>query len=272
MQKMYESSTQVVFENLASQIKEMLTCKSIDLNSFKTDAVKRQRQESLECDDECLVNERSKSLAQALQIDPENSLLLSQLAKPRPIYTEFLRNFAREDPKFVLSTEKRLEQLIGECRAIQGKKLLNLPVMKVNERRFVHELCGYYDIETQSFDPEPNRNVCLYASREKSCLPTVLLSQSLDLFGGKANNSGANQMSRVLNLKQINLQASQSPIKSNMSSLDGYLKPSLSLKLSSAYAVLAEDGPDESAKTGPAAAAARTSSNEKVIDYFDLTE
>jgi hypothetical protein len=262
LQKMYESSTQVVFENLASQIKEMLTCKSIDLNSFKTETVKKNRQESLECDDECLANERSKSLAQALQIDPENSQVFSQLAKPRPIYTDFLRNFAREDPKFVLNTEKRLEQLVSECRAVSGKKSLHMPIMKINERRFIHELCGYYDIETQSFDPEPNRNVCLYASREKSSIPSVLLSQSLDLFGGKAS-SGVNQMSRVLNLKQINQQANQSPIKSNMSNLDGYLK------LSSAYAVLAEDGADE---TAAKPSAARSSANEKVIDYFDLTE
>jgi hypothetical protein len=268
---MYDSSTQVVFENLASQIKEMLTCKSIDLNSFKSEASIKKRQEFLECDEDCLVNERSKSLAQALQIDETTGVASLMPSKTRPIYTEFLKEFAREDPKFVVTTEKRLEQLIADCKLVSGKKMLNMPVMKVNERRFIHELCGYYNIDTQSFDPEPNRNVCLYAARDKSTLPGVLLSQSLDLFGAKA--AAASSLSRVLNLRQINLQTSQAPIKSQMSNLRTLEPTEGFLKLSSAYAVLAEDAPWSSGSGGAkTSGSGNAAAGEKVIDYFDMTE
>ena len=281
MQKMYESSTQVVFENLASQLKEMLTCKSIDLNSFQKTEVVKKKLDVLECDEECLLNERSRALAQALQIDPDSAAAASASTasvnnlsnKPRPVYTEFLRSFTRDDLKFVLGVEKRLEALVAECRS-SGKKSTsaNMPIMKVNERRFIHELAGYYEIETQSYDPEPYRNVCLYAHKDKSSVPSVLLSQSLELSSSKALPS--NQMSRVLNLKQINESVkAQASIRSNMKPLEqeiGYLK------LSSAYAVLAADTETFDPKRLLAAATSTqkssASNSEKVIDYFDMTE
>ncbi len=37
--------------------------------------------------------------------------------------------------------------------------------MKSIERRFIHEICPYYNLETQSQDAEPNRNVRVYATK-----------------------------------------------------------------------------------------------------------
>lgn len=287
-QKMYESQTQLVFENLASQIKEMLTCKSIDINSFKKEEKDlKKRAEILECDEECLLNERSKQMAQALEINTSSvSSVLSQ-QKPKPVYSEFLRSFAREDSKFVLNIEKKFEIFANECRAstLPGKKSLQLPAMKPTERRFIHELASYYDMETASFDPEPFRNVCLFAHKDKVYIPSPLLSQSVLI-------SSLNQMSRVINLKQIN-QSSVAPMKSNMRTLNSgggnqalmennaegsssSSSATASLKLSSAFSVLQDgaEGVDEllvnlSTMELPSQDQRKS---EKAIDYFDLTD
>lgn len=266
MQKMYESETQLMFENMASEIKEMLQQgKSLDLDCFKSQEACKKKQETLECDEECLLAERNKALAQALQIDPNNPSSQSQ-TKHAPIYSEFVRNFAREDLNFVINIEKKFESLIAECNKMTNgtKKSLNLPVMKINERRFIHELASYYDIETQSFDPEPNRNVCLYAIKDKSSSPVILLSQFVET--GRVNM--INPMSRMLNLKEINQQASASPVKSNLKSLDQLKRaPQLMqpepIKLSSAFHLLASSELAESVTD---------SKSKPAIDYFDLTE
>ena len=91
---MYESS-QIVFENLASEIKEMLSCRSIDISSFKNQQILKKKHE-LVCDEECLVAERNQTLAQALQIDPNSSVSSSSIAN-KPIYSDYLKNYARED-------------------------------------------------------------------------------------------------------------------------------------------------------------------------------
>jgi transcriptional repressor NF-X1 len=273
------SQTQLMFENLASQIKEMLSTKSIDLNTFKNEeACLKKRQEFLECDEECLIHERNKSLAQALQIDPNQAL--NRLV---PIYSDFLKNFAREDPKFVLKIEKQFEQVIQECKSLpqnsnNKKKSLNFPVMKSHERRLIHELAAYYDLESSSFDPEPFRHVCVYATKEKSIIPSVLLSQSLN----DTSKAQVSQMSRI-NLKQImNRDTTQIQHRSNFKTLqtssDFNVAPSASagLRLSSAFSVLADEltsgDSDYETNTVVLGKSSNAKKDEKVIDYFDMTD
>lgn len=40
---------------------------------------------------------------------------------------------------------------------------MDFPAMRPNNRKFIHELATYYNLETQSHDKEPNRNVKIYA-------------------------------------------------------------------------------------------------------------
>ncbi len=109
---MYESSQVVVFENLASELKEMLSCKSIDISTFNSTQVLKKKHE-LACDDECLVAERNVQFAQALQVEPGSAAAattphLSQLYAPpggisvgggfvvlgkatKPLYTDYLK-------------------------------------------------------------------------------------------------------------------------------------------------------------------------------------
>lgn len=179
-------------------------------------------------------------------------LLNEASAKPKPIYTEFLKAYARDDPQFALNTEKKMEALVHECKLTKtSKKSLNMPIMKQPERRFVHELAAYYGIETQSFDTEPYRNVCLYAAKEKTTLPSVSLMQSIE---SKLKQS---TMPKVRQLNQ------KLDIQSNLKVL--YPSDNDNIPVSSAFAALSEDYEADNR-------AQAQSSSKKAIDYFDLTE
>lgn len=215
----------------------------------------------MECDDECFLEERNRNIGQAL--------LTEASLKPKPIYSDFLKSFAREDMQFAQSMEKRFETLVAESKAPTnktGKKSVQLPVMKQAERRFVHELAPYYGIETQSFDSEPQRNVCLYASREKSCLPAATLTQSMDVRRG---------LSTMPKLRQLNAK-----LETGVQSQLKVLNPSEAdlLTVSSAFAVLGDDldssqTPQQRLQHPQPIQQQQTSSSKdtgKSIDYFDF--
>jgi len=46
-------------------------------------------------------------------------------------------------------------------------------VMGREKRQFVHELCGHFGCTSQSFDPEPKRNVVATATKNEVWLPTI---------------------------------------------------------------------------------------------------
>lgn len=241
-QRMYEPASSIVFENLASELKEMLSCRTIDITTFRNMEILKKKHE-LPCDEECLVAERNKNLAQALQIDPT--------FKAKVIYSDFLKNYAREDPNFVIETEKKLESFVKEAKLNTKltKKYFNLPVMKSYERRMIHELAPYYGFETMSQDPEPFRNVCLIASKDKCCLPLPSLMQSIEV---KSKQSA---------MPRINFKTVTGPIQTNLK----VLQPAESdfLPVSSAFASLNDESEP---------AVADTASKEKEIDYFDITD
>lgn len=189
------------------------------------------------------MEERNRNLGQVL--------LTEASLKPKPIFSDFLKSFAREDMQFAQGIEKRLEQLVSESKLTKtGKKSQQLPVMKQAERRFVHELAPYYGIDTQSFDSEPCRNVCLYATREKTYLPAITLTSSMDVRG---------RQSAMPKLRQLNTR-----LESGIQSQLKVLTPSdVDLPVSSAYSVLGDD-----LDTG--VTATRTNKDSKSIDYFDF--
>ena len=266
LQRMNETS-QVVFENLACEIKEMLSCRSIDVSSFKNTQILKKKHE-LPCDEECLIADRNKNLANALQIDTT--------LRPKPIYNDLLKNYAREEPAFVSDLEKRLEAIIRECKLMvkPAKKWFNLPIMKSFERKIIHELAPYYGLETYSQDPEPFRNVCVVGSKDKCFLPSVTLSQSCD-FKMKQQST----MPRLANMKQLNQLTSSNPIQSNLKKLtnfNSYESNDISIPISSTFSLLAEDGQNDleenEFKKEFKITANSSEKSEKIIDYFDLTD
>ena len=132
-----------------------------------------------------------------------------------------------------------------------------MPVMKSFERKFIHELAHYYGFETLSHDPEPNRNVCIYASRDKCAIPVPTLMQSIEV---KTKQS---TMSRLSNLKQLN-QTASNPIQSNLKVLQ-YQEPAEYLALSSMFSALVDQETEEIVIRKEINAA------DKNIDYFDMT-
>jgi hypothetical protein len=150
----------------------------------------RKRQE-LACDEECLLAERNRQFALALEIDPTKT--------SKPIYSDFLKQFTRDDPKFVLNIEKIFEQLIQDLsNSKQVKKTLTMIQTRPIERRFIHEYGSYYLFDTQTTKDEyneANKVVTIVASKGKASKPSELLSDSMDL------KSKQNIMPHVSNIK-----------------------------------------------------------------------
>ena len=251
LQRMYEPDSQVLFENLASEIKEMLSCRSIDISTFKNTQVLKKKQE-LPCDDECFITERNRSLAQALQIDSNQ--------RPKAMYTHFLKDLTREDFNFASDIEKRFETIVKEVKlGKQTKKSFNMPIMKSNDRRFVHELASYYGLETASDGDEPYRSVCIFANKEKCFLPTPTLTQSVEI------KSKAPSMPRLPNMKQLN-QAFSNPVQSNLKVLqsqDAEFTPN------NMFSLLADK--DDEIDSIKEIKISNESKKGNDIDYFDMT-
>lgn len=103
--------------------------------------------------------------------------------EPRPsavIYTDFLRDYAKKNLEFVQSVERDLVQLIDDThRHRVPKRCHSFKPMRKNERHVVHELASFYGLETQSMDPEPQRNVVAYAVSGVCKIPSTSLSESV---------------------------------------------------------------------------------------------
>jgi len=54
--------------------------------------------------------------------------------------------------------------------------------MKSIERRFIHEIASYYNLESQSQENEPNRNVRVYATKKQPKLAVLPTYSQEDKF------------------------------------------------------------------------------------------
>lgn len=66
------------------------------------------------CNSECAVMERNRRLALALEI--KNPDLSSKLGNPT--YSQFLKDYARQNPTFVASVEKALSELVTAANQV----------------------------------------------------------------------------------------------------------------------------------------------------------
>jgi len=124
----------------------------------------------LDCNEECSQLERNRRMALALQIEnPDVS------NKTTPKYSESLKDLAKRDPFFARAVHNAFAELV-----IKTKKQASLMscthefgVMGREKRQFVHELAAFFGCATQSFDPEPKRNVVATATKGEVWLPTI---------------------------------------------------------------------------------------------------
>uniref|UniRef100_UPI0035901B1C transcriptional repressor NF-X1-like isoform X2 n=1 Tax=Myxine glutinosa TaxID=7769 RepID=UPI0035901B1C len=142
---------------------------SIELRKLVTG--KEIQQSRLECTEECAILERNRRLVEALQIDPN----VNPFNKAG--YTDFLKEEARKDLKFIRGVEDEIRTLVENTN--KGKMLrrsYNFPYMSREHRRIVHELAEAYGLESLSFDSEPKRSVTVTAIKGKSCCSTMSLT------------------------------------------------------------------------------------------------
>ncbi len=151
---------------------QALSVRTIDLSLARKQQPPPQQQ--LECDDECRIIQRNRSLAQALSIN------LDEPRSSQIVYTDFLRDYAKKNLEFVQTIEQQFTQLVEETKRHHvAKRCYSFKPMKINERHLIHELATYYGLETQAMDPEPQRNVVAYSSYGMCKIPPITLSETI---------------------------------------------------------------------------------------------
>ncbi|XP_063824766.1 protein shuttle craft [Ostrinia nubilalis] len=141
---------------------------------------------TLDCDDECRVEARTRQMALALQIrNPDVS------AKLAPRYSDTLRATAAREPAFAQQIHDKLTELVHLAKKSKQKtRAHSFPSMNWQKRQFIHELCEHFGCESVAYDAEPNRNVVATADREKSWLPAMSILEVVQREAGKRKVPG----------------------------------------------------------------------------------
>lgn len=149
------------------------TCKrrSIEVECMRggeDDNANRGKRELL-CDEQCELEERNRKLALAFGINqPVN------MTNGIPTtYSAELMDLAKSNLQFVQKLEKKFEEVI---KGPSGKH--SFPPMDRTQRRLIHELAKFYNLDTESYDKEPSRNVII-TKRRDSRIPIQLLSKAM---------------------------------------------------------------------------------------------
>ncbi|KAI1314917.1 FKBP12-associated protein [Mortierella claussenii] len=153
----------------------------------------------IKCNDFCLLTERNRRVALALDIDEGVNR-----APRTPNYDDYILNYAAANIEFTLKIEKRLSDWVSDPSA----QSLNLPPMKGHHRKFIHELAGHYSVTSESVDVEPYRSVILH-KKLNIAVPDPLASQACrqrrsvstsSAISGPNSNGGLEQL-RKANIK-----------------------------------------------------------------------
>lgn len=141
----------------------------VDISQLAKKKFKRQ----LDCDAECAVLERNRRMALALEI--KNPDLGAKLGNPT--YTDFLKDYTKQNAHIVSSIEKALSDLVKNAKQSKHPhRSHSFSPGNRDQRRAIHELAEFYGCETQSYDYEPKKNVVATAQRDKCWLPSVTLT------------------------------------------------------------------------------------------------
>ncbi|XP_061713720.1 protein shuttle craft [Cydia pomonella] len=156
---------------------------SVDLSEVQRPAAMLK---TLECDDECRVEARTRRLALALQIrNPDVS------AKLQPRYSDHVRALAAREPAFARQVHDKLTELVQLAKKSKQKtRAHSFPSCNWQKRQFIHEMCEQFGCESVAYDAEPNRNVVATADKEKSWLPAMSVLEVLARETGRRRVPG----------------------------------------------------------------------------------
>ncbi|KAG9065238.1 FKBP12-associated protein [Linnemannia hyalina] len=122
----------------------------------------------IKCNDYCLIAERNKRVALALDIEEKGE------PGPRiPEFDSYVLDYATANMEFTLKIEKQLAEWVADT----SKPILYFQPMKGHRRKFVHELAAHYNIVSESVDVEPYRSVTIRRQPNTS-VPDLLTSQA----------------------------------------------------------------------------------------------
>jgi len=82
---------------------------------------------------------------------------------------------AKKDPFFARAVHNALAELVIKTKQsnVPLQRSHEFEIMGREKRQFVHELAPFFGCSTQSFDPEPKRNVVATAIKNEVWLPTI---------------------------------------------------------------------------------------------------
>lgn len=130
---------------------------------------------TLECDEACQKEFRMKKLEEAFGIHGSGNFV--------PRYSSFLINYAQSTPNFAFDTENLLELFLKT-----KETKYTLPPYEKLQRQFIHELCKYYGLSTESFVINGSTKKDLVITKKSdSKVPNVLLS---DIAGINKSSKG----------------------------------------------------------------------------------
>lgn len=120
--------------------------------------IKTTNNKTLECNEECRMAERNRRLAIGLQI--RNPDLPSKL---QPKYSDFIRGWAKKDPKLVTMIHEKLTDLVKLAKdSKQKSRSYSFPTMNREKRQLVHEMCAMFGVESKvkHFRRAPDQMSC----------------------------------------------------------------------------------------------------------------
>lgn len=134
----------------------------------------------IECDDSCAILERNRRMAIGLQIRNP-----SLGAKLNTKYSDYLKNWLKEDPRFIEMLHDKLSELVKLAKeSKQRSRSHSFPVMNREKRHAVHEMCEVFGIESVAYDAEPQRNIVATAYKDRSWLPGQSIMEVMKREGG----------------------------------------------------------------------------------------
>ncbi|XP_022919104.2 protein shuttle craft [Onthophagus taurus] len=189
----------ITMKQLASKMADIQKGQTVDLSDIVGGQKKNVTPKTLECTEECRVVERNRRLAIGLQIrNPDLS------AKLTPRYSDFMRTWAKKDPRFCQHIHDKLSELVQLAKQSKQKsRSHSFETMNRDKRAFVHEYCEHFGCESAAYDAEPNRNVVATAFRDKSWLPSVSILELLQRENGQRKVPGPILRSTVAPKKEL---------------------------------------------------------------------
>ncbi|KAG0363460.1 FKBP12-associated protein [Mortierella sp. AD032] len=218
------------------------TCQATAENPWDT------RARVIKCNDYCLMAERNKRVALALDIDP------NPLSGPRiPVYSEPILEYAAQNMEFTLKTERRIAEWIADPTL----HTLHLPPMKGPHRKFLHELGAHYNLTSESVDMEPYRSVILLKAANSS-VPDLLASQATrqrrpqnSLSGGleqlrKQSSPGVKNPVNAIYLHELVFGLTRGELSNRLAPIFGSIKYSLRWLTDDDAVLVVQTGPSQS--------------------------